>query len=58
MEITFDETFCENIFVKQLLEMTPIKISAQNQKHIIVFRRLLEISLSQGRWMGFFPEVS
>lgn len=55
-EISVD--FTQNSKVVKLMSMTPILISDDNENHIVVFKRMLELMMSQGRWMGWFPQVS
>jgi len=44
--------------VKKILIRSPLIGNDSNKKHVAVFRRILEISMTQGRWSGFVPLIS
>jgi hypothetical protein len=52
----------ENIFMdrkmKKYIKKYPLFLNKNDGEHILMFRRIIEISLSQGRWNGFMPEIS
>lgn len=44
--------FSDNNKVQKLLKIFPLYLRYDNEKHILVFRRLLERSLKYGYWNG------
>lgn len=52
------DNFLSNSKVRNLLKETPIHLNDTDEEHILVFRRVLEVAISQGRWYGMMPEVS
>lgn len=52
------EHFLLNPKVKDLVEKGPINLDCKNKFHIIIFRKILEHALTQGRWHGRMAQVS
>jgi len=50
--------FLDSAKVRKLLNMCPVLLEYTDERHVLVFRRLLEIALTQGRWTGVMSEVS
>lgn len=44
--------------VQRVLNQYPLKLDYKNKEHVDGFKKLLEWSLTQGRWAGFMAEVS
>lgn len=44
--------------LQKLMDAHPLILDAKNQKHVLVFRRMLEWSMCQGRWSGWMAEQS
>ena len=53
-----NEDFFGNAAVRKLVGLSPLKLDSGNRSHIIIFRRILEISITQGRWNCQFPQLS
>lgn len=58
MDTKVNVDFLNNAKIKQLLSKSPMILDDKNQEHILVFRRVLEIAVSQGRWFGMTSQVS
>lgn len=52
------ESFLDNVKVRKLVNGCPTIIDAENEQHVLIFRRILEVSLSQARWNGATFEIS
>jgi hypothetical protein len=50
--------FCDNERVQNLLTRFPLMLEYRDEKHVLVFRRLLERSLKYGYWNGSMAAVS
>lgn len=50
--------FSKHQKVQDLLENFPLILNYKNEKHILIFRRLLERSLKYGYWNGSMAAVS
>lgn len=50
--------FLANRTINKLVNKSPLFLDAQDEMHILTFRKILEISLSQGRWWGEVPRIS
>lgn len=44
--------------VRKLVKKCPLFLDAEDETHVLVFRKILEVSLSQGRWSGEMPRIS
>lgn len=44
--------------IGKLLKKSPLFLDAEDEMHVSMFRKILELSLSQGRWSGAVPKVS
>lgn len=50
--------FLSNNSVYNLLMKSPLYLDAEDEMHLLTFRKILEISMSQGRWSGAMPRIS
>lgn len=50
--------FLANLAVANLVKKSPLYLDAEDEMHIVTFRKILELSLSQGRWWGEVPNIS
>lgn len=48
----------KNSKMRNLCLQYPIILDANNSKHILIFRRLIEWSMSEGRWSGWMADKS
>lgn len=46
------ENFLSLAKVRKLISRGPIMMDSSNEEHTLIFRRILELSISQGRWFG------
>lgn len=53
-----NEDFLAGALVRKMVTRSPVKLSTANCNDIILFRRILEIAITQGRWAGKFPQLS
>lgn len=53
-----EKRFSKRKRVQNLLEKFPLFLENNNEKHILVFRRLLECSLKYGYWNGSVAAIS
>lgn len=44
--------------IKKTLMSSPLISVDTNKKHVAVFRKILEVAMTQGRWCGFVPALS
>ena len=44
--------------MKKYIKIYPLYLDHNNEEHILMFRRVLEIAMSQGRWTGFMADLS
>lgn len=44
--------------IGKLLKKSPLFLDAEDEMHVSMFRKILELSLSQGRWSGAMPRIS
>ncbi len=51
-------SFCADPRVCTLLSKGPVRCDRRSQSQVQIFRRLLEIAWSKGRWNGRVAEVS
>ena len=47
-----DVDFLANPRIRVYLARLPLVLDGDDEEHVLVFRRTLEIAMSQGRWAG------
>ena len=50
--------FSDDTKVKRLIDDFPTILDSNNEKHILVFRRLIEKSMACGYWHGSIAAIS
>jgi hypothetical protein len=50
--------FLSDVEIRKIITKSPLFLDAEDEAHVSNFRRILEISLSQGRWSGEMPRIS
>lgn len=50
--------FLADVKICKFLKKSPLFLDAEDEIHVSMFRKILEISLSQGRWSGEMPRIS
>lgn len=50
--------FLSDVEICKIIKKSPLFLDAEDEAHVSNFRRILEISLSQGRWSGEMPRIS
>jgi len=53
-----NEDFMGSAKVRKLVEKTPIRLDDAHTSHVLLFRMILEIAITQGRWNVRFPLLS
>lgn len=48
----FDLDFAQNPRIRAYLARLPLVLDGDDEEHVLVFRRTLELAMSQGRWAG------
>lgn len=56
--VPVDVNFLSHKVVKKSMKTCPLFLDAEDEMHILAFRKILEASLSQGRWWGEVPRIS
>lgn len=51
-------SFLANPKIRHYIKLTKLKLSDEHEDELNIFMRVLELSLTQGRWNGFFPMES
>ena len=54
----FDEDFLAHAKIKRLVTESPILLDAENSGHVLIFRRILEVAITQCRWAGVMARES
>lgn len=47
-----DLDFTANPRIRAYLARLPLVLDGEDEEHVLVFRRTLELAMSQGRWAG------
>jgi len=55
---TVDINFLSHKVVSKSMRDYPLFLDPEDEMHILAFRKILEASLSQGRWWGEVPRIS
>lgn len=50
--------FLDNPRIRRYILSGNIILSSQNEADVMQFKKILQYSMSQGRWNGTFPRVS
>lgn len=50
--------FISNEKINRLVKNCPMYLDAEDEMHVLMFRKILENSLSQGLWWGEVPRIS
>jgi hypothetical protein len=50
--------FLFNTKINSFVKKCPLFLDADDEFHVLMFRRILELSLSQGRWSGEMSKIS
>lgn len=50
--------FLANKTINKLINKSPLFLDADDEMHVLAFRKIIEISLSQGRWWGEAADIS
>ncbi len=53
-----DIDFLSHKVVNKSMKDYPLFLDPENEMHVLAFRKILEASLSQGRWWGEVPRLS
>lgn len=52
------ENFLHHPKTQKLLKSVPLFLNNNEAVHIFIFRKILEMALTQGRWSGRVPMIS
>lgn len=58
MDKDISTDFLSNKNVHYLVNKSPLFMDEEEESHVLIFRKILEISMSQGRWSGDMPVLS
>lgn len=57
-DVNCSSNFLNDPKVRNLIKESPLFLDAEDEEDVRAFRKLLEVSLSQGRWWGEMARIS